>query len=997
MKTIITTFFLLLCALTYGQAPTISYTSPQTYAVGTAISDLTPTNTGGAVTTKTLVSTIATGALGSNVSGIAFSPDYSTIYVSLQVKYDIKKITLPSTVVDFAGTFGTFGFFDATGTAALFAATGSASIPSGIAVHPTTGEIYFADTNNHRIRKISTSGVVTTYAGTGTGTTVDGPIASATIKLPYDLAFDTDGSLYVSQGSYLRKISADGSTVSTICSSGAANSYGLAIDKTNRSIYISDKTGNKINKVNLLDATPAPVEFAGTGASFSAPRGLAVDAKGNVYVADYSNAVIKKITSEGIVTIIAGIVGTTGTANGVGTSAKFNGPSNLTFDGSGNLYVSESANQDIRKIEITNPFSISPALPAGLKFDVNTGKISGTPTASSASTNYTVTANNYTGSSTTNINITVNTTPDAPIITSITASGGQLSVAFTAGATGGSTITNYKYSTDNGSTFTSAGTMSSPITISGTTHSIQLKAVNIVGDGAAASSSSATDLIVLNGEFIIDQNTIANTATVYPGANLTLVNGKTLMVSTFTLQSGINGTATFKDNNATNGLTVTGTTTVQQYLGVARNWYISSPVSSAKAQTGYTFYYRDEANAVWSSPMTTGDGVNTGDLLNVGRGYIANLASGTATYTFTGALNSGTPSITVNRTLLQSNKPGFNLVGNPYPSYLNATTLVNSNANLEKTIWYRTQKKLSTTYCFDTYNTVGKQGTNNSNNVNFISGTVAPMQAFWVRVSAGQSSATINFSNTLRVQTSALNDTVSSLKLKSHMESSQSAIHLQISNGINSDETVLYSNPDASNGFDIYDSGKMSNNNTTIPELFTLAGIEQVAINGLKAFPYDTEIPLGFSTGTVGTYIIRASQLSNFDFGTQIFLKDYADLNNPVISDISDGSSYSFSSAATSNNTSRFTLIFRAPSFISGINQEINGNFWISSHAGRISVNGNFETNTRLDVFNALGQKICSKILIATEKQLNCDLPTGAYLISVSNAGKTITKKIIVN
>ena len=419
MKTVIISLFIFVCALTYGQTPAISYTSPQTYTVGTAISDLTPTNTGGPATTNTYVSTVTSGAFGSNVSGIAFSPDYSTIYAALQLAYVIKKVTVSTkTVADLAGTLGTPGFLDATGTSALFAATGSASIPSGLAVHPTTGELYFADTNNHRIRKISPSGVVSTVFGTGTNTTVDGAVATATINLPYDLAFDTDGSLYILGTTKLRKLSADGTTVSTIISL-PTNTYGLAIDKTNRLIYISEKSGNKIDKLNLADntlvtfagsGTAGSVDGSGTTASFSAPRGLAVDANGNVYVADYSNAKIRKITPDGVVTSVAGTAGSTGGTDGVAAVAKFNGPSNLTFDGSGNLYVSASATQNIRKITFNNaPFSISPALPAGLNFDVNTGKISGTPTVRTDSTEYTIMASNVSGSSTAKLKIIVNT------------------------------------------------------------------------------------------------------------------------------------------------------------------------------------------------------------------------------------------------------------------------------------------------------------------------------------------------------------------------------------------------------------------------------------------------------------------------------------------------------------------------------------------------------------------------------------------------------------
>ena len=519
-------------------------------------------------------------------------------------------------------------------------------------------------------------------------------------------------------------------------------------------------------------------------------------------------------------------------------------------------------------------------------------------------------------------------------------------------------------------------------------------------DVNAIPTSSASSIIILPSHKVtITANATSPALTINSGGKLTLNSGSSLAVTgNFNINSdATNGTGTFVDENANGGLTVTGTTTVQQYLGAARNWYISSPVSTAKAQSAYTFYRRDEANNAWPL-MNTGDGINTGDPLNVGQGYIANLASGTATYTFTGTLNSGATSITVNRTLLQANKPGFNLVGNPYPSYLNATTLINSNANLEKTIWYRTQKKSSTTYYFDTYNTAGKQGTNLSNNVNYISGTVAPMQAFWVRVSAGQSSATLNFSNSLRVQASALNDTINPLKVKNHIESSQQAIHLQVSNGVNNDETVLYANPAASNGYDIYDSEKMSNGSYSIPEIYSIADGQNLVINGLNTIPYDTEMPLGFTTGTAGSnFSIKASQLSNFDAGTQVILKDYLDSNNPVQADLSDGSAYTFSSDMTNNNTSRFALIFKAPSIATGINPESKSNVWISTRNGELMINGTIRSGVRLEVFNAIGQKVISRNLTTANALLNNTLATGAYLVKVTNEGKSVIKKVIID
>jgi DNA-binding beta-propeller fold protein YncE len=396
--------------------PSISYSgSPLTYTVNSAISSLTPTNTGGVVpaTTYGTVSTTVASP-GGQVHGMAFNSDYSLMYTGLKNVYRVGKVTMSlGTSATLAGT-GSVGSVDGTGTAASFGTTGSG--PYGVAVHPTTGDIYVADQGNHTIRKITIGGVVTTYAGiTGTASSVDGAIASATFVSPACLAFDTDGSLYVLQwgSSKIRKINAAGTTVSTIASNIGTSTYHFAF--ANGYFYVTDAgSTNNVYKVNLADGTKTvlagsgasgSVDGTGTGASFAGPRGIVVDATGNVYVNDYSTNKIRMITPEGVVTTIAGS-GTNTSTDGVGTAATFNLPAGLVLDNVGNLYVGEAGGQKIRKV-VVKGYTISPALPAGLSFDGTTGIISGTPTSGSASTDYTITAFNGGGSSSAIINITI--------------------------------------------------------------------------------------------------------------------------------------------------------------------------------------------------------------------------------------------------------------------------------------------------------------------------------------------------------------------------------------------------------------------------------------------------------------------------------------------------------------------------------------------------------------------------------------------------------------
>ncbi|WP_323755789.1 putative Ig domain-containing protein [Roseivirga sp.] len=207
----------------------------------------------------------------------------------------------------FAGSRG--GYMDGTGVNASFAN------PYGLAID-NQGNIFVADNSNHRIRKISKEGVVSTFAGSGVPGYSDGNGLSAQFYRPYDIAVDHLGYLYVSdwQNNRIRKISPDGE-VTTMAGSG---------DDAFR-------------------------DGQGVNASFSNPMGIDVDKSGNVFVADFINGRIRKIAPSGEVTTIAGN-GSRGHSDGIGTSASFDGPSGLAVDLNGYLYVSDQYNHSIRKI-----------------------------------------------------------------------------------------------------------------------------------------------------------------------------------------------------------------------------------------------------------------------------------------------------------------------------------------------------------------------------------------------------------------------------------------------------------------------------------------------------------------------------------------------------------------------------------------------------------------------------------------------------------------------
>ena len=218
----------------------------------------------------------------------------------------------PSGISLLAGSIGGSGNIDGTGTAARFTSSG------GVAVD-ASGNVFVADTDNHTIRKITSAGVVTTLAGTaGSYGSSDGTGAAARFQYPFGIAVDSSGNVYVTDSSNhtIRKITPAG-VVTTLA--GTAGSQGS-----------NDGTG--------------------AAARFYLPKDVAVDASGNVVVADTYNHTIRKITSAGVVTTLAGTAGSFGSSDGTGVAARFKSPLGVAVDASGSVYVADTDNSTIRKI-----------------------------------------------------------------------------------------------------------------------------------------------------------------------------------------------------------------------------------------------------------------------------------------------------------------------------------------------------------------------------------------------------------------------------------------------------------------------------------------------------------------------------------------------------------------------------------------------------------------------------------------------------------------------
>jgi NHL repeat len=221
------------------------------------------------------------------------------------------------TFTTFAGSSGS-GSADGVGSDAQFA------VPFGVAAD-TNGNVYVADTLNHTIRKITPPGVVSTIAGfAGTPGSADGTNNAARFNTPEGVTVDSAGNVYVAdyRNQTIRKVTPVGTNWVVTTIAGLATNAGSA-------------------------------DGLGSAAQFHGPAGVAVDSATNIYVADFKNSTIRKVTPVGnnwVVSTIAGSAGSIGSADGTNGTARFNSPAGVTVDGAGNVYVADTDNDTIRKV-----------------------------------------------------------------------------------------------------------------------------------------------------------------------------------------------------------------------------------------------------------------------------------------------------------------------------------------------------------------------------------------------------------------------------------------------------------------------------------------------------------------------------------------------------------------------------------------------------------------------------------------------------------------------
>jgi hypothetical protein len=253
-------------------------------------------------------------------------------------------------------------------------------------------------------------------------------------------------------------------------------------------------------------------------------------------------------------------------------------------------------------------------------------------------------------------------------------------------------------------------------------------------------------------------------------------------------------------------------------------------------------------------------------------------------------------------------------------------------------------------------------------------------------VKNGTSSTAMNFTNTMREH----RDDNGNL-MKAKRQDTRISVRLQLQNGTEADELLIYQDEAASNSYDAYDSPKMMNNSNVVPDLYSKVGDERLVINGLNTLTDNTEMPLGFSLNAAATLKFKASELNNLSEGTKLYLRDKQENKETELTTTTE---YSFSTTtATSNNESRFSLLFRAPGSTTDLKEteKLNAQVFVNAN-NQITIIA--PEKAGYSIFNAVGQLIENGVINTERETRNTkQKAAGVYVVKVNNQSTRIIIK----
>lgn len=482
---------------------------------------------------------------------------------------------------------------------------------------------------------------------------------------------------------------------------------------------------------------------------------------------------------------------------------------------------------------------------------------------------------------------------------------------------------------------------------------------------------------------------------IQPGAYVTVQNTagiKTTGTAGITLKSTDAGTGSLADFNASGGVVFqgTGTATVERYIsGAPWSWHLlSSPVASqaisgefTPSSSGYDFYTWYEPQLTWvnfknTSTAPTWSTANNGKTEFIpGTGYLVAYEAANPTKIFQGTLNSGT----VNFLLTyggQSTYKYFNLVGNPYPCTIdwkaasgwNRSNLVeNGSGNYDYWIWNDAVGN------YGVFNSGGADGSG----TNSVSRYIAAGQGFYV---LAKQSGPFVINNGVKAQ--------SPQNWLKNAETESGLLRLKMTSSANaySDEMLIEFNPGSDGG----GSDKFWSFYTEAPEIYSVKDGKNYAINRYNSFSYDLVVSVAAKTGLSATYTIQAPDIAGFSLCNDVWLKDQ---KTGIITNLKVTPSYSFA-GSPGDDRNRFQLYFRS---VTGVQELNNTDFSVASSGKSIIIRSSQPCKPcMVQVFNILGQLVTSCRMNGDDEIQIPVNQAGVYVVNVSTAGTSFSRKIVI-
>jgi autotransporter-associated beta strand protein len=466
--------------------------------------------------------------------------------------------------------------------------------------------------------------------------------------------------------------------------------------------------------------------------------------------------------------------------------------------------------------------------------------------------------------------------------------------------------------------------------------------------------------------------TIQNTATLVQGASSTLAGS-----GTYNVQQTITGA---------------GSTTP-----TGRFWYLGSPVATASSSIFFASNAanvakkRNEVGNTWVA-LTSGAPEN----LEIGKGYYTQaMANGTLTFTG-GAINNGAITISgLTRTAGQS-FDGFNLVSNPYPSYLDWDAV--TKTDVSTTMWYRSATSNSSgAMVFDTY-VAGAGGIGTNLNGTGVSNLIPPMQAFWVRVNSGSSTGSLSMDNSMRAHFTSINGSTAGLKSTSNER--DLFLRMNILQADKKDQLIVYVNETATNGFDNLDGEKMMQ--AGMPQFYTSAAGKKITINGLNSAKKQQALPITLELPTTGvhSFVIEDLEISN----GLVWLEDKQE---EIMQALEPGTVYEFY-ANSGINAARFVLHFQLIDDATPINvyNEVNSSANFSGKGASvyaesagvvvIKLPATTEGVTDIQIRDAAGRLVYTGATNTLETSVQLEQANGIYYVTLNSASGVEVRKVFI-